>query len=50
MSRRPPALPVEVLEAEAWEAPETLNDADRRAQTGFDGPCAGGIHEEEDDL
>ena len=41
--------PVEVLEPEAWDAPDVLNDTIRRAHTGFDGRCASEIHDEEDE-
>jgi hypothetical protein len=36
---RPPVAPtpIEVLDTEAWDAPEALNDWNRRAHTGWDG-------------
>lgn len=50
MSRRGhPAEPVEVLEAEAWEAPDCLSDGEWRAQSGWDGRCAVETDDEEDE-
>lgn len=37
--RRHPAEPVEVLEDEAWEAPDILSEPEWRAQSGWDGRC-----------
>lgn len=50
MSRRlRPAEPIEVLDAETWEAPETLNDTDRRTYAGFDGLRPGAVYDEEEE-
>ena len=50
MSRRPYLpQPIEVLDPEAWDAPRTLNDTARRAQTGFDGRCDRQIQDKEDE-
>ena len=46
--RRHPAEPVEVLEDEAWEAPDSLSDTEWRAQSGWDGRCDPGPYDEED--
>ena len=46
--RRHPAEPVEVLEAEAWDAPESLSEDEWRAQSGWDGRCACDPYDEED--
>lgn len=50
MSRSPAAPePIEVLDSEAWDAPEALNDWDRRAHTGWDGRHFSAPFDEEDD-
>lgn len=41
--------PIEVLEPEAWDAPRTLNETARRAQTGFDGRRVADIPDKEDE-
>ncbi len=38
-----------MLEAEAWEAPDSLSDGEWRAQSGWDGRCAIETYDEEDE-
>lgn len=47
--RRRPAEPVEVLEDEAWEVPDSLDEAAWRAQGGHDGRCDLKLFDEEDE-
>ena len=39
---------LEVLEDEAWEAPDSLSDTEWRAQSGWDGRCDPAPYDEED--
>jgi hypothetical protein len=47
--RRHPAEPVEVLEDEAWDAPDSLSDTEWRAHSGWDGRCDPNPYDEEDE-
>jgi hypothetical protein len=50
MSRRGhPAQPVEVLEAETWDAPDSLSEEEWRAHAGWDGRSVVKTFDDEED-